>query len=51
VRGWPVIVTLRPHANDDDRHGIAQAETELISATKATLNALNRFLSQLSDFA
>lgn len=50
VRGWPVIVTLRPRANDADRHGIAQAETELVSAAKATLNALNRFLSQLEDF-
>jgi len=51
VRGWPVIVTLRPTANDADRHGIAQAESELVSSTKATLNALNRYLSQLADFA
>ena len=50
VRGWPVIVTLRPRANEADRHGIAQAETELVSAAKATLNALNRFLSQLENF-
>jgi hypothetical protein len=34
-----------------DRHGIAQAESELVSATKATLNALNRYLSQLDNFA
>lgn len=51
VRGWPVIVTLRPRANEADRHGIAQAETELVSSAKATLNALNRYLSQLENFA
>jgi hypothetical protein len=50
VRGWPVIVTLRPRANESDRHGIAQAETELVSSAKATLNALNRYLSQLENF-
>lgn len=50
VRGWPVIVTLRPRANEADRHGIAQAETELVSSAKATLNALNRYLSQLDNF-
>ena len=50
VRGWPVIVTLRPRANEADRYGIAQAETELVSAAKATLNALNRYLSQLENF-
>jgi len=50
VRGWPVIVTLRPRANEADRHGIAQADTELISSAKATLNALNRYLSQLDNF-
>ena len=51
VRGWPVIVTLRPRANEADRHGVAQAETELVSSAKATLNALNRYISQLGDFA
>jgi len=51
VRGWPVIVTLRPRANEPDRYGIAQAENELTSAAKATLNALNRYLSQLENFA
>lgn len=50
VRGWPVIVTLRPRANEADRHGIAQAETELVSSAKATLNALNRYLSKLDIF-
>ncbi|MDH2904187.1 MAG: hypothetical protein PXZ08_09610 [Actinomycetota bacterium] len=51
VRGWPVIVTLRPRANEADRHGVAQAETELVASAKATLNALNRHLSQLENFA
>ena len=49
LRGWPVVVTLRPTFNDADRHGIAQAETELVSAAKATLNALNRFLTHIGD--
>jgi hypothetical protein len=51
VRGWPVIVTLRPRANEADRHGVAQAETDLVSSSKATLNALNRYLTQLENFA
>jgi hypothetical protein len=51
LRGWPVIVTLRPTFNDADRFGIAQADSELVAATKATLGALNRFLSQLNLFA
>lgn len=49
VRGWPVIVTLRPRANEADRHGIAQAETELVASSKATLDALNRYLASLED--
>ncbi len=49
VRGWPVVVTLRPQTNEPDRHGIAQAETELLSSAKATLNALNRYISRLVD--
>jgi hypothetical protein len=47
VRGWPVIVTLRSHSNDGDRFGIAQSEGDLVAAAKATLDALNRFLSTL----
>jgi hypothetical protein len=47
VRGWPVIVTLRSNSNDGDRFGIAQSEGDLVAAAKATLDALNRFLSTL----
>ena len=47
VRGWPVIVTLRSHSNDGDRFGIAQSEGDFLAAAKATLDALNRFLSTL----
>ena len=43
--GWPVIVTFRSLADGSDRIGIAQAEGELESAAKATLDALNRYLS------
>jgi hypothetical protein len=43
--GWPVIVTFRSLADGSDRIGIAQAESELESAAKATLDALNRYMS------
>jgi hypothetical protein len=43
--GWPVIVTFRSLADGSERIGIAQAEGELESAAKATLDALNRYLS------
>ena len=46
-RDWPVIVTLRSLTNDADRFGIARADDDLLSAVKATLDALNRFLSTL----
>ncbi len=46
-RDWPVIVTLRSLSNDADRFGIARSEDDLISAVKATLDSLNRFLSTL----
>jgi len=45
TRGWPVVVTLRSTNDDVDRYGIANAESELVSSTKATLNALNRFVA------
>jgi hypothetical protein len=45
VRGWPVIVTLRSPSSDRDMLGIAQSERDLVSASMATLDALNRFLS------
>ena len=46
-RDWPVIVTLRSLSNDADRFGIARSEDDLVSAVKATLDSLNRFLSTL----
>ena len=45
VRGWPVVVTLRSYTNDGELFGIAQSDGDLLSAARATLNALNRFLS------
>jgi hypothetical protein len=47
--GWPVIITFRSLADGGDRIGIAQAEGELESAAKATLDALNRYLSAPKD--
>jgi hypothetical protein len=47
VRGWPVLVALRSMSNAGDRIGIAQSEAEIESAAKATLDALNRYLSSL----
>ena len=46
VRGWPVIVTLRPFSDGADMFGIAQAENDVTSAAMATLDALNRFLAK-----
>lgn len=43
LKHWPVIVTLRAHADGNDRFGIAQAEDDVLSAAKATLDALNRY--------
>ena len=43
--GWPVIVTLRSTEDGTNRIGIAQAEGELLSAAKATLDALNRYVA------
>jgi hypothetical protein len=48
VRGWPVIVTMRPFAEGADMFGIAQAESDVTSAAMATLDSLNRFLSKES---
>jgi len=45
VRGWPVMVTLRSLSDTGDRIGIAKAEGELESSARATLDALNRYLS------
>ena len=48
VRGWPVIVTLRSLSDEGDRIGIAQSNGDLESAARATLDALNRYLSTSS---
>jgi hypothetical protein len=47
--GWPVIVTFRSLADGGDRIGIAQAEGDLVAAAKATLDALNRYVSVPND--
>lgn len=46
-RDWPVIVTLRSLLNEADRFGIARSDDDMVSAVKATLDSLNRFLSTL----
>lgn len=46
-KDWPVVVTLRSLSNDADRFGIARSDDDLVSAVKATLDSLNRFLSTL----
>jgi hypothetical protein len=46
VRGWPVIVTLRPFSEGTDLFGIAQAADDVTSSSMATLDALNRFLAR-----
>jgi hypothetical protein len=51
MRGWPVIVTLRSLSDEGDRIGIAQSNGDLESAARATLDALNRFLSTLDPGA
>jgi hypothetical protein len=47
--GWPVIVTFRSLSDGGDRIGIAQAEGDLVAAAKATLDALNRYMSVPKD--
>jgi len=44
--GWPVIVTFRSLTDGSDRIGIAQSESDLVSSAKATLDALNRYVSE-----
>lgn len=44
-RDWPVVVTLRSNSGKGDRFGIAKADDDMVSAAKATLDALNRFIS------
>ena len=47
IRGWPVVVTLRSFADNADLYGIAHSDGESLSAARATLNALNRFLTKI----
>jgi len=49
VRGCPVVVTLRSFTDDVDLYGIAQSDGDPLSAARATLNALNRFLTNPID--
>jgi hypothetical protein len=46
VRGWPIIVTLRPFSEGADLFGIAQGVDDVTSSSMATLDALNRFLAR-----
>lgn len=48
VRGWPVIVTLRPFGDGADLFGITQSDDDLAAAAMATLDALDRVLSKVS---
>jgi hypothetical protein len=45
VIGCSVIVALRSLSADDDRMGIACSDVDLVSAAKATLDALNRYVT------
>ncbi|MGO8863253.1 MAG: hypothetical protein ACLQRH_21190 [Acidimicrobiales bacterium] len=49
VIGCSVIVAFRSVSNDDDRMGIARSDDDLVSAAKATLDALNRYISMDPD--
>jgi len=45
VTGWSVIVAFRSLSDDGDRMGIARSEGDLVAAAKATLDALNRYVT------
>ena len=47
--GWSVIVTFRSLARDGDKIGIARSGGDLESAAKATLDALNRYVTAGDD--
>lgn len=49
VRGFPIVVSLRSFTDDVDLFGIAQSDGDPPSAARATLNALNRFLTNTND--
>ncbi|MFY9783708.1 MAG: hypothetical protein WAK12_09280 [Acidimicrobiales bacterium] len=46
IRGWPVIVTLRPFSEGADLFGIAQSVDDVTSSAMATLDALNRYIAK-----
>lgn len=50
VRGWPVIVTLRPFSEGSDMFGIAQSDDDVAASSMATLDALNRFLTKAPSY-
>lgn len=50
VRGWPVIVTLRPFSEGADMFGIAQSDDDVAAAAMATLDSLNRFLTKAPSY-
>ncbi|HVA53836.1 MAG TPA: hypothetical protein VNF05_10035 [Acidimicrobiales bacterium] len=50
VRGWPVIVTLRPFSEGADMFGIAKSDDDVAAAAMATLDALNRFLTKAPSY-
>jgi len=47
--GCSVITCFRSLSADDDRMGIARADSDLVSAAKATLDALNRYVTMDPD--
>lgn len=47
VRNWPVVVVLRSTGGGPDRFGIAQSESDVLAAAKATLSAINRLPLQI----
>ena len=49
VIGCSVIVAFRSLSADDDRMGIARADSDLVSSAKATLDALNRYVTMDPD--
>ena len=49
VIGCSVIVAFRSLSNDDDRVGIARSDGDLVASAKATLDALNRYISMDPD--
>ena len=49
VTGWSVIVAFRSLSDGGDRMGIARSEGDLVAAAKATLDALNRYVTMDPD--